>query len=73
MAVRDEIIRRVSALPVELQQRVLAYCDAIARDPIQGEAGRELLTFAGTLDHAAAREMSEAIEAGCENIDPREW
>jgi hypothetical protein len=32
-----------------------------------------LLPFAGTISEADAREMMQAIEEGCEQIDPDEW
>jgi len=35
--------------------------------------GRDPLRFAGTIDADSAREMEEAIEEGCERIDPEEW
>ena len=38
-----------------------------------GEPGLALLPFAGSLDDSSAREMTEAIESGCEAMDPREW
>jgi len=39
----------------------------------RGVPGRDLLRFAGTIDAESAREMEEAIEDGCERIDPEEW
>lgn len=38
----------------------------------RGVPGRDLLRFAGTIDAKSAREMEEAIEEGCERIDPDE-
>jgi hypothetical protein len=73
MSLKDEIIRRVEALPASQQRQVLAYCDTFGQPAARGEAGSSLLSFAGVLDDASAREMTEAIEAGCEGIDSREW
>jgi hypothetical protein len=36
-------------------------------------AGKDLLALAGTLSAEDAREMREAIEQGCEQVDEREW
>lgn len=38
-----------------------------------GVPGRELLDLAGTLSDEDARQMLEAIEEGCEQVDPNEW
>lgn len=73
MSLKDEIMRRVDALPAAQQRQVLAYCDTFEQACVHGEAGRVLLPFAGVLDDTSAHEMREAIEAGCEGIDSREW
>ena len=39
----------------------------------KGTPGRELLKFFGTIDSEDCRRMEEAIEAGCERVDPRGW
>ena len=39
----------------------------------RGVAGSELVPLAGILPEEAAAEMSAAIEAGCEQVDPSEW
>ncbi len=36
-------------------------------------AGRDLLSLAGSISSEDAREMREAIEQGCEQVDEREW
>jgi hypothetical protein len=66
-------MRRVEALPAELQRQVLAYCGTFEQTCPRGETGSALLAFAGVLDDTSALEMSEAIEAACEGIDSREW
>jgi hypothetical protein len=73
MNLKDEIMRRVDALPAAQQRQVLAYCDTFEQACVHGEAGHALLSFAGVLDDTSAHEMREAIEAGCEGIDSREW
>jgi hypothetical protein len=38
----------------------------------RGTPGRELLKFAGILSREEAKAMMDAIEEGCERIDPAE-
>lgn len=45
----------------------------ISDDPTKGTPGRELLRFAGTIPPEDCRRMEEAIEAGCERVDPGAW
>jgi len=40
---------------------------------MQGDSGKSLLRFAGILDPSSAQEMRQAIEEGCERVDPDEW
>jgi hypothetical protein len=72
MDLKSQIMLRVETLPVELQRRVLDYCDAV-QPPIRGERGESLLSFTGILDDQSASEMSAAIEEACETVDAREW
>ncbi|MBL8114603.1 MAG: hypothetical protein JNK60_17110 [Acidobacteria bacterium] len=65
-AMKDELLTQLDQLPVELQQRVVAFASALALANPKGTPGRELLHFAGTMDEDSAREMIEAIEQGCE-------
>jgi hypothetical protein len=39
----------------------------------QGVAGRQLLSFAGSIAPDDLRLMSKAIEQGCEQVDTNEW
>ena len=73
MDVKSEIIRRLEALPPETQQRLLDHLERFEHARPPGEAGSALLPFAGVLDDESAREMTLAIEAGCEAVDTREW
>jgi hypothetical protein len=38
--------------------------------PKKGTPGKELLRFAGTISPEDCRRMAEAIEVGCERVDP---
>ena len=76
MDLKNEILRRVDALPVDLQRRLLNYLDTLDQSfphfP-QGEKGSALVPFAGLLDDTSALEMSAAIDAACEGVDASEW
>ena len=45
----------------------------ISDDPKKGTPGKEFLRFAGTIPPEDCRRMEEAIEAGCERVDPGAW
>ena len=42
---------------------------ASSRRLSKGTPGRDLLPFAGTMDDESARQMTEAIDEGCERVD----
>ena len=72
MDLKTEIMRRVDKLPPELLAQLLSFAVGIGKPPA-GEPGTNLLPFAGQLDATSAKEMTAAIETGCEGIDAREW
>ncbi len=71
--IREEIKQQLDLMPLDLQRRVLDFARALAQCRPKGEAGRDLLRFAGMLDSETARAMKEAIESGCEHVDRNEW
>lgn len=72
-AVRDQIIEQLSGMSEEEQRRILEIARSMSTKPGDGVNGNSLLRFAGTISADDARRMSEAIEEGCERIDPDEW
>jgi hypothetical protein len=72
MDVKDEIMRRVGALPPDAQRELLERLEGEEELPMKGDTLADLLPFVGTLDDQSAQEMIAAIEADCENIDPDE-
>jgi hypothetical protein len=72
MDVKDEIMRRVEALPPDAQRELLAQLNGRGEFPIKGESPESLLAFAGTLDDESAAEMIAAIEAEFETVDDGE-
>jgi hypothetical protein len=55
-------------LDLRANQRVL-----VSLEPFSGIPGSELLSFAGTISPADLAAMSQAIEEGCERVDPHDW
>jgi len=70
-SLENEFIRNLSLLDKEQQEQVLAYIKSLIQKPKISES--DILLFAGTMDSNDAREISHAIEAGCESIDNNEW
>jgi hypothetical protein len=69
----EEVIECLKALPQELQRQVLQFTRALAQPTPRGIPGHQLLRFAGAISLDDVRLMSEAIERGCEQVDPNEW
>jgi hypothetical protein len=72
MDLKDEIMRRVEALPPQAQRDLLEQLDSGEELPVRGNTLEEMLSFVGRLDDQSAREMMDAIEAACETIEPDE-
>jgi hypothetical protein len=71
--VKERILRDLDQLSPELQQRAVRLVHNLV-DPLpRGASVENLMSLAGTLDDESAREMIEAIEEGCERIDPEDW
>jgi hypothetical protein len=70
---KQEILKHLDQLPVELQRWVLAFIQELAESRPKGVPGRELLRFAGMLSEDEAKVWMKAIEAGCERVDLNEW
>lgn len=73
--IKQKILDDLDRLPPNLQHRaqeiVHELAVSVTRPP--GTPGRDLVRFAGILDEESAREMEDAIEAGCERVDPDAW
>ncbi|HWB95544.1 MAG TPA: hypothetical protein VG672_02550 [Bryobacteraceae bacterium] len=73
MDIRAEIAARVDKLSPDMQEQVLRFVSSLGASLSKGENGEALRRFAGSLDHASAREMIQAIEEECERVDAGEW
>lgn len=72
-AICDALIKKLDAMPVAQQRRVLNYALTIREELPPGTPGRDLLKFAGTISPEDCDLMEKAIEEGCERIDLNEW
>ena len=73
MSLQQEIAEQVSLLPRSKQEQVLRFvAELTAKRPI-GEKGSDFAAFTGRLDPVSAREMREAIEKDCGQIDLDQW
>ena len=71
--VTEAILEQVRALPYAEQRRVLDFARALRQAKPTGVGWEELSRFAGSIDKQDLRTMADAIEQGCERIDPNEW
>ena len=71
--ITQQLIEQVGQLPLEFQRKVLDFAQALALALPKGVPGRSLLPFAGAIEAEDLQAMSEAIEAGCEQVDTGEW
>ncbi|HEY0553214.1 MAG TPA: hypothetical protein VGG20_03055 [Thermoanaerobaculia bacterium] len=70
--IKQKILERLDELSEGEQRKILEFAKHLPPTP-KGTPGRELLKFFGTIDSEDCRRMEEAIEAGCERVDPRDW
>lgn len=69
--VKDQIIEQVDHLDDPRQQQVLEFARRLSSPA--GTHGRDLLRFVGAIDPADLEVMSQAIQEGCEKVDPNAW
>lgn len=72
-AVREQILGDLDRLPPDLQQRAAELVRGLLSPLPRGASIDDLLELSGSLDRESARQMMEAIEEGCEQVDPDEW
>ncbi len=69
----DQVVRQLESLPEDKQRRVLEFAESLGPTASKGVPGDQLLRFAGSIPPDQLELMSEAIENGCEQVDPNEW
>ncbi len=71
--VREKILDDLDRLTPEQQRRAAEMVHSLTSEPLKGTPGRDLARFFGAMDPESVREMSAAIEEGCERVDLNEW
>jgi hypothetical protein len=66
----NDLLKNLEKLTKEQQEKAIAYIQTLLNQETNKQG---LLAMAGSIDPASIKEMTEAIEAGCENIDSHEW
>lgn len=69
----QELHRQLEALSPERQRQVLEYARGLSGMPRTGVLGSTLLRFAGTIDAADLKIMSQAADEDCEQIALEDW
>ena len=67
------VIEKLSRLPDDLQQRVWEFVESLSEATPSEVPGKQLVRFAGLISPDDLQRMQQAIEAGCEQVDIREW
>ena len=70
---QKEILDQLDKLPLEHQRKVLDFARSLSKANPVGKAGKELLSFAGTIEIEDIKAISQAIEEGCEQVNINEW
>ena len=71
--IESAIYEQLEKLPLEQRRQVLEFARSLATPRIQGVRGRPLLRFAGAIDSADLEALKQAVEEGCEQINPNDW
>ena len=72
-SIEREIITQLSKLSPEEQQQVLHFVRTLITSKPFGIPGKDLLRFAGAIESSDLQIMEQAIEEGCEKVNPNEW
>ncbi len=69
--IREQIIEQVDRLEDPQRRQVLDFAQRLTTPA--GTPGRNLMRFVGSIDPADLEAMAEAIQEGCEKIEPNAW
>jgi hypothetical protein len=72
-SITQEIVERLHELPAAQQKLVLDLVRSLASDKPQGVPAKDLLPLTGAIAAEDARQMTNAIEEGCERVDANGW
>lgn len=71
--IKDELLKALDDMPVELQQKLLSFAASLNRPLSNGTPIAKLLRFAGTISREDGEAMMKAIDEGCEQVDINGW
>ena len=71
--VQERILEQVNRLGPDAQLQVLEFARTLASDRPRGEPGKHLLKLIGCIPQDDLKEIEEAIQKGCEQVDPNGW
>jgi len=71
--ITTKVVQQLETLPENLQRQVLEYVRALQVLAHRSVPGKQLLQFAGSIPPDDLELMRQAIEEGCEWVDPDEW
>jgi len=73
VSIKGQINKELDILPANLQRKVLDYVTRLSHAaPPKRKDGEKLAKLAGLISHEEAEELTEIINANCEQID-NEW
>ena len=72
-SITQEIVERLHELPASQQQLVLEVVKSLVSNKPQGVPAQDLLPLTGAITAEDARQMTNAIEEGCERVDANAW
>jgi hypothetical protein len=72
-AIEKELRDQLDQLPAAQQRQVLDFARTLAAKKRQTASGRALSEFAGTIAKEDLALIAEAIDEGCEQVNPDEW
>ena len=72
-AIEKELREQLELLPAAQQRQVLDFVRALAAKKHQAASGQALNRFAGTIAKGDLALIAEAIDEGCERVNPDEW
>ncbi len=75
VSIKGQINKKLNIMPVNLQRKVLDFITRLTHHgaPPKRNDGKNLAKLAGLLSVEDAEELTEIINANCEQIDNNEW
>jgi len=70
--VKKELLQRMDHLSFASQKQLLGYVSMVDRRA-RGGKGKNLLSFAGSIDGDDLKTIKKIIETGCESVDSNAW